>query len=94
MPLLEIGEPQRTAERRRADLAAAGEQARRRRHLLLLLVLAGWALVGLVLMALAMATTDQARGEGLFAAGLALGYGGMVLSLLVAFVRAAERGEV
>jgi len=92
--MLVISDRQREAERQRAGELAASEQWSRREKLVVLLILVAWNVVGVVLMGLGMSAADQSRGDLYFTAGLALGYGGMFLTLLGYFLRLGERGDL
>lgn len=94
MPLLTITDEQRQAERRRAEEIAAGDRMRRREKLVVLLICVAWNVVGLAIMARAMASLDPDVSAALWALGPLVGYGGMGLTLLGYFIYLTEQGDL
>ena len=94
MPLLTISPRQRDAESRRAAELEAWERGRRRQNLVVLALCVGWNLVGLAIMGLGMGDSDPDRAKGFFALGPFIGYAGMGITLLLYYIRLAERGDI
>lgn len=94
MPLVTISPRQRNAEIRRAAELEAWERSHRRGKLVVLLLCVIWNLVGMAIMGVGMADSNPDRALGLFALGPFVGYTGMGLTLLVYFIRIAERGDI
>jgi hypothetical protein len=52
-----------------------------------------WAALGIALLGLSFHTTDLALGNAAFAAGLGIGNGGIIFTLLAAYRRGEKRGD-
>lgn len=79
-------------QRRRAEHELA-ERDRRRDHFTTALKCLFWLAVGLLLLAWSFHTTNQAEARIAFLAGLALGNGGIIYTLLAAYRRGEKRGD-
>lgn len=53
----------------------------------------GWCFTGLLLMAWAFHTTDMTLGRIAFSSGIMIGNGGIIVSLLRAYLRGERRGD-
>lgn len=79
--------------RRRAEEYRLAERDRWRSYALSAVVCLLWAIVGLGCIGWSLHTTDERLGQVLFYAGLALGNGGIVFTLLDAYRRGERRGD-
>ncbi len=86
-PLLEEMAARRCQER---ELA---ERDRRRDMVRTALACVGWCALGLFCIAWAFHTTDEAYGRVAFLAGIAIGNGGVIATLLSAYRRGERRGD-
>lgn len=80
------------AERDAAEAAAARD--RRRDLIRALLECWGWTLLGLLLIGWALHTTSLTYGRAAFAAGVAIGNGGWIWSMLALYRRRERRGDL
>lgn len=92
MPILVIPEHQRRAEIARAERSEELDRRIRREWLVLLLMIGGWNLLGLAVVGLGMANSNQEQGGQLVVVGLFLGNGGVLITILFRVLRMMERG--
>jgi hypothetical protein len=91
MPLVVIPEPRRARELRRALQVARAERRDRRRVLVPGLLCGAWVFLGCLLVGLGFHLTDTDRAEAAFLAGILVGNGGPMWTLIVWQWRAERR---
>jgi xanthine dehydrogenase iron-sulfur cluster and FAD-binding subunit A len=92
-PLILREELERIAAERLATERLA-VRATRRALAICLAQVVGFCFLGLVMMFFAFWVADEQLGRALLYAGMAVGYAGMAWSLLRAYVKAEERGDI
>ena len=78
---------------RRARDAERADGDRRRAMVLTALLCIGWCALGLFLIGWSFHTTDTLLGELAFSAGVGIGNGGVLFTLLEAYRRGERRGD-
>ena len=80
------------ATRNRAENEEAGRETRRDLIITSLQAM-GWVAIGIFLMAWALHTTSETWGRIAFYAGVAIGNGGWIFTMLAAYRRGEQRGD-
>jgi hypothetical protein len=79
--------------RRRADEHVEARRATRRDLAWTAMQCVRWVLLGLFLLGWSIHTTDMVLGRAAFYAGLGIGNGGWLFTVLAAYVRGEKRGD-